>query len=120
VLDGSVAFVDPADTAGFLGLGGRQSLTVEGSAATPLGSAGTLGQLRVRADAVSDGPVVLTVRIDGADTSLTCALAAGDTSCTDGVHAVAFAAGAAVAVQVAKPGGSALRHLRFTLVVAGP
>jgi hypothetical protein len=119
VLDGAVTFVDPADTAGFLGLGGRQSLTAESAAATPLGSAGTIGQLRVSADAVSDGPVAITVRIDGADSSLACSLAAGDTSCTDTVHAVAVTAGAALDIGVAKPAGSALRHLRFTLVVAG-
>jgi hypothetical protein len=113
-IGGVVTFVDPLDTAGFIGMGGEANLTLSSAdAGSPIPAAGTLSGFRARLTAAPAGPVVFTLFVNDAATSVTCTIAAPDTTCTDGAHTVALAAGNTVSVGVTN-GSGLLRHVRWS------
>jgi hypothetical protein len=118
-IGGSVAFIDPADTEGFAGLGGQQSMTTLASAATSLPTGGVIGKLLVSADPVGGGTVGVTIIVNGSASSITCSIATSGSSCSDAVHQMTVPAGGTVAARVDKPAGADVTHLRFTLKFTG-
>jgi hypothetical protein len=114
VLAGNVDFIDPSETAGFLGLGGMGMLApAAASVAATMPYDGTLSGFAVHAQAVTVA-VTVTVFKDGTTTSVTCQVPIGATGCTSPAS-VAFTVGQQLAVQVTKPGsGSAVQYLGFT------
>jgi hypothetical protein len=115
VLAGNVDFVDPSETAGFLGLGGMGMLAPSAaSVAAVMPYAGTLSGFSVHAQALAGVSVTLTVFKDGASTTIACTVPSGGTACS-GAGSEAFAAGDELTVQVTKASaGSAVRFLGFT------
>lgn len=114
VLAGNVDFIDPTETAGFLGLGGMGMLApAAASVGAAMPFAGTLSGFAVHAQAPTVA-VTVTVFQDGTATSVTCEVPSGATGCTSPAS-VAFTAGQRLAVRVTKPsGGSAVQYLGFT------
>jgi hypothetical protein len=114
VLAGNVDFIDPAETEGFLGLGGMGMLApAAASVGAAMPFAGTLSGFAVHAEAPTV-TVTVTVFQDGTATSVTCDVPIGATGCTS-ASSVPFTAGQRLAVRVTKPnGGSAVRFLGFT------
>jgi hypothetical protein len=111
---GVVTFVDPADTSGFIGMGGEANLAPSvADAGSPVPAAGTLSGFRARLTAGAAGNVVFTLFVNGAATSVTCTVPAVQTTCADGAHTVALAAGDTVAVGVTNASGL-LRHVRWS------
>jgi hypothetical protein len=114
VLAGVVTFVDPLDTAGFIGMGGEANLTLApGDAGSPVPTAGTLSLFRARLASAAAGNVVFTLFVNGAATAVTCTVGAGQTTCADGADTVALAAGDTIAVGVTN-GSGLLRHVRWS------
>jgi hypothetical protein len=111
---GVVTFVDPADTSGFIGMGGEANLAPSvADAGSPVPTAGTLSGFRARLTAGAAGNVVFTLFVNGAATSVTCTVPAVQTTCVDGAHTVALVAGDNVAVGVTNASGL-LRHVRWS------
>jgi hypothetical protein len=111
---GVVTFVDPADTSGFIGIGGEANLVPSAAdAGSPVPAAGTLSGFRARLTAAAAGNVVFTLFVNGAATSVTCTVPAVQTTCADGAHTVALVAGDNVAVGVTNASGL-LRHVRWS------
>jgi hypothetical protein len=118
LISGVVTFVDPADSSGYLGLGGEASLaaTVAG-AGSPVSAAGTVSGFRGRLTAPAAGPVVFTLYVNGNPTSVTCSVAAASVACLDGVHTVSLAAGDTIGVEITN-GSGLLRHVRWSATLA--
>ncbi len=118
VISGAVTFVDPADTAGFIGIGGEQSVAstvlVAGSQ-TP--AAGTISGFRGHLTSPAAGTVVFTLYVNGAATSVTCSVVADTVACLDGTHTVAVAAGDTIAVGITNASGL-LRHAGWSAKLA--
>ncbi len=106
VVSGAVTFVDPADTAGFIGIGGEQNVAstvaVAGSQ-TP--AAGTISGFRGHLTSSAAGTVVFTLFLNGAATSVSCSIAAGSATCLDGTHTVTVTAGDTIAVEITNASG---------------
>ena len=106
VISGAVTFVDPADTAGFIGIGGEQNVAstvaVAGSQ-TP--AAGTISGFRGHLTSSAAGTVVFTLFVNGVATSVSCSIAAGSATCLDGTHTVTVAAGDTIAVGITNSSG---------------
>ncbi len=115
VLTGSVAFVDPVETDGYLGVGGQSMLSADpGGAATVLPVGGTVSSFSAKADA-STNDVVFTVYDGSTPTGITCTIAAGSTACA-GTATATFAPGDAISVRVTHTGSPTvlLRHVAFS------
>jgi hypothetical protein len=117
VLVASVAFVDAADTDGFIGLGGSQNVfptAAQGAAVLPVG--GTLDSFTGYGFGPA-APVTLTVFRNGTATAVTCALAANaSTSTCTSPGSVAFTAGDTIAVRVQNGSGAAVRNVGSAMV----
>jgi hypothetical protein len=117
VLLGSTPFIDAADATGYLPPAGTGRITVaEADAAIEMPTGGTLAKLAVRVSSTT--PVTFTVVVGGADTALTCTVAAAAKQCTDSSHTVAVAAGTTVSVKVGN-GGNSVQNLRYSMSFGG-
>jgi hypothetical protein len=114
VISGAVAFVDSAETSGFLGIGGDPNLaaTADG-AGSPTPAAATVSGFRGYLTSPTSGPVVFTLYVNNSATSVTCSIAAGSESCLDDVHTVTVAAGDSISVGLSK-GSGLLRHAAWS------
>jgi len=111
-------FIDPADAAAFIPLSGSSAVAAEPDASTVLPLGGTLsgftGAVTPRA-----GTVILTVRVNGADTGLACTLADVIAACTAPATPVTVAAGDSVSIGYASTGGLPVKNLRYALGFSG-
>lgn len=115
VLAGNVDFIDPAETAGFFGLGGTGMLAPTAAAVQAvMPFAGTLSGFSVHSQAVSGVTVTVTIVKNGVATDISCQIASGSGACQD-ADTVAFAPGDSLAASVTKgTTGAAVQHLGFT------
>jgi collagen triple helix repeat protein len=118
VISGAVTFVDPADTAGFIGIGGEQNVAPTAVAAgsqTP--AAGTISGFRGHLTSAAAGTVVFTLLVNGAATSVTCSVAAGSAACLDSTHTATVSAGDTIAVGITNASGL-LRNVGWSAKLA--
>ncbi len=80
--------------------------------AIPIGSSGDLGNLTAVRDVSSTGSFILTVRVNGVVTLLSCTMLPGQTTCSDSTDRVPIASGDQVVV-VGSPTASTF-HLRVS------
>jgi hypothetical protein len=114
LVGGGAAFVDPAETTGYVGLTGAQNVAAAAAGAQgPVPFAGTLRNFRARLAAAAPSAVTLTAQVAGVDQPVTCTIASGATACADTTHSAVLAAGDLVDVKVTHAGG-ALRGLVWT------
>jgi hypothetical protein len=92
----------------------------EGAAAQVMPVAGTISQLNVRLSGTPGAGRQYTffLRVNGADTSLTCIVADAATSCADTTHSVAIAAGSLVSVRAFANGNPSARSMGWTALFA--
>lgn len=107
------------------GIAGVFSNATEQSAHIPAVVAGTLKNLACALDSVAgtnpSGSMVLTVRKNAADTTLTCTITSASSTCADITHTVTVVAGDRLALKMvegnasgtAVPNGSCFFHLAF-------
>jgi hypothetical protein len=114
LVGGGAAFVDPAETTGYVGLTGAQNVAAAAAGAQgPVPFAGTLRNFRARLAAAAPSAVTLTAQVAGVDQPVTCTIASGATACADTTHSAVLAAGDLVDVKVTHAAG-ALRGLVWT------
>lgn len=115
VLAGNVDFIDPAESAGFFGLGGTGMLAPTAAAVQAvMPFAGTLSGFSVHSQAISGVTVTVTIVKNGIATDVSCQIAGGAGACAD-ADTVEFAAGDSLAASVTKgTTGAAVQHLGFT------
>ena len=114
MISGVVTFVDPADTTGFFGLGGQQNVsTTAGDSASVLRPAARSRGFRGRLTANAAGTVTFTLFVNGAASSVTCSIPAGQNACTDGTNTATVAAGDVVTVRLTNASGM-LRHVSWS------
>jgi hypothetical protein len=107
------------DTTGYSGTGGSQNVySTAAQAASPLPVGGTLGTFVAHAGSpVAASGVTLTVLRNGSPTSVTCTIAAGQSSCSDVTHTVAVAASDTVAVEIQNGSGTFVRNVAWVAQV---
>ncbi len=87
-----------------------------------LPSAGRISNLFVNCSAaITSGTHTITLRKDGKNTTVTCALGNGSSTCADTMHTVDFAAGSLLSVKIANAGSTQQPHCRAmaTLTASG-
>lgn len=121
VLAGNVDFIDPAETAGFFGLGGTGMLAPASSdvqATMPF--AGSVVGFTVHSATLSGVSATVTLVKNGTSTAVECTIASGQQACSD-LDTVAFAVNDTLAVKVTKAAtGLAIQHLGFTAGYSAP
>ena len=118
MISGAVTFVDPADTAGFIGTGGEQSVfSTVAAAGSQTPAAGTISGFRGHLTSPAAGTVVLTLFVNGAATGVTCSIPAGSAVCLDGTHTAAVSAGDTIAVGITNASGL-LRNVGWSAKLA--
>ncbi len=118
VISGEVTFVDPADTAGFIGVGGEQNVASTVLAAgSQVPAAGTISGFRGHLTSPAAGAVVFTLFVNSAATTLTCTVIADSVACLDGTHSVAVSAGDTIAVGITN-GSGLLRNASWSAKLA--
>jgi hypothetical protein len=101
---------------GFMGLFVGSSNGTENLVQQLMPVAGTLSNFFVKVDSNPGGTsITYTVRKNGANSVVTCAIAGGAaTSCSDVTHTVAFAAGDLISIGSVKAGGAGNVPTRWT------
>ena len=89
--------------------------SVESDAAYPM-PAGTISELRVYSPGTSDNTLTVTVIRNGAPTSVTCSITAGQNTCDDLTNSQAFTAGDLLSFRLERPGSTPGKYLRVTTV----
>jgi hypothetical protein len=92
---------------GYIGMFGANCDNNEAEAQLAMPASGTLQELHAT---VSSAPgagnsITFTIRKNGAGTQVTCTISDTATSCVDAVHAVGFATGDLLSVQIATSAG---------------
>ena len=113
VLAGAVAFIDPTETTGFIGITGSQNVAASGAAIEGPVPAGTVRDFRAQLATDPPSALALTLLDNGAATAVTCAIATTSTSCSDTTHSVTVAAGDRLSVKVTHASG-AVHNLRWS------
>jgi hypothetical protein len=112
--NGTVAFVDPADTTGFLQVGGQQNVSLSvGDSGSVLASGGSISGLRGRLIFNAAGTVSFTLFVNGSATGVTCSIASGVSACTDGTDSATVSAGDVIAIRLTNASG-ALHHVSWS------
>jgi hypothetical protein len=114
IIGGGVDFIDPLDASGYVSLGRTGILA---AAASDIGSVmptdGTLSSLNVHLIHAS-GSVDVTVYVNGAATSMTCTVAAADSTCADTTNTAAITASDTIAVLIENTDGVAVTNFSWT------
>jgi hypothetical protein len=101
---------------GFMGLFVGSSSATENLVQQPMPVAGTLSSLFIKVDSNPGGTsITYTVRKNGVNTAVTCAIAGGAaTTCSDVTHTVVFAAGDLISIGSLKAGAAGNVPTRWT------
>ena len=115
-VNGTVSFVDALDTTGFAGTAGSQNVFPSAAeAASPVPIDGTLSKFQAHVgSAVGGSGVTLTVLKNGSATTITCAIAIGNSSCTDSTHTVSLTTTDVIAVRIQNATGTFVRQVAWT------
>lgn len=120
MLFGGVDFIDPLDTDGYVSLGRPRmvSATAADIAAT-LPNGGDLGDLNVSLlNPDVDGAVVVTIFINGTETTVTCTVSIGADTCADTTNTATIAGGDTVAVRIENSDGVIVTDFNWTASLA--
>jgi len=92
---------------GFLGPWLQVGQAAENTGQVPSPKTGTVKNLRIRLldnGLIAGDPFIITVRVEGANTLITCAIAVGDNSAADLVNTAAIVVGQYVSIEVTNAG----------------
>jgi len=105
-----------------MGLGLLGDSTIQGDYQFPAPQAGTIGNLQVRTTGVGGVASAYTVKIYNGSTAstVTCAIDAATSSCSDAVHTLSIAQGDLISVQVVVTNSTSLNNanVRFGFTVS--
>jgi hypothetical protein len=119
VFMGTVSFIDPADSVGYVPVsGGSTAVANRSDAEIALPRAGTMTGLSVGLTA-RQGTTTLTLWVNGVATALACTVPAQGSTCSDTGESIAVAAGDVVSFKYAADGTPPIKNLRYAVGFEG-